>query len=110
MYFVFHNIKHYIYKSKYNSKEKKEKEKKVKKKKKEKKKPPQEKQTISRIANLPEPSVGISQVCRLHLPLAMENSLYMFICSQDRIRTCTQGSTCSLALLFVIASTIPPPD
>jgi hypothetical protein len=47
MYFVFHNIKHYIYKSKYNSKEKKEKEKKVKKKKKEKKKPPQEKQTIS---------------------------------------------------------------
>jgi len=85
MYFVFHNIQHYIYKSKYNSKEKKEKEKKVKKKKKEKKKPPQEKQTISRIANLPEPSVDISQVCRLHLPLAMENRFRSIIGYKNKI-------------------------
>ena len=58
---------------------KRKKKKKLKKKKKEKKNLPPEKQTISRLANLPEPSVGVSQVCRLHLPLAMESNLYLFI-------------------------------
>ena len=95
---------------------KRKKKKKLKKKKKEKKKLPPEKQTISRKAKLPEPSVGVSQVCRLHLPMAMENFFLFIICSQDRIRTCMfthlgNQTNHSEPLNFQrSASTISPPD